>query len=231
MNYMHGIFSKIYLYNSYFFLDLQKIKNYKNSIIKKIRRNSIVAEKKKKIFSFLTILKKMYSILVAGISWQAMGILILILIFSFSISTKVTRIETRLETQLEPLLKADLPTKIVKAELNIENLRSIVKSQSDFLNNLVVQNLFYQLDYLKENTINSLNPEIEDGLNVFLEKMQEEEFIEINNSSKSEVHKIFEIIAKIGGIEKLMDLLETKDRNLAYGVVVLFVENYDFKKK
>ncbi|GAI89119.1 unnamed protein product, partial [marine sediment metagenome] len=59
---------------------------------------------------------------------------------------------------------------------------------------------------------------------------QEKEFMEINNSSISDVQKVIEIIVKIGGIEKLMDLLETKEKEIGYGVVILFVENYDFKK-
>lgn len=212
---MYGIFYNLYLYTLDFFLDLQKIKNYKNNIIKKNRGNSVVVEKKKKKPSSQGFAKILSG--AGGISWPTMGVLILLLSLIITTTVNVARIGTRLETQLTPLVNADLPKKI-----------STIETQSNMIFRLV---MFKDIvDQLKEDTIKYLNPEIKNGLIVFLEKMKEEEFTKINNSSQLEIQKVIEIIVEIGGIEKLMDLLGTKNHSFAYGVVFLFVENYDFSK-
>lgn len=224
---MYGIFFKPYFSNLNFFLDLQKIKNYKNNIIKKIRGNSIVAEKKRKKSSSRWSTDRIYGGVIGHLRarkvfWDFIVLIIALFVFTSSLSTKVTRVETA----IRPLLEADIPAKLGNIESDIENISITQRTQIDLLSNIIIfQNLFNQL---RENSKKILNPEIKDGLKAFLGKVQEKEFIEINNSSISDVQKVIEIIVKIGGIEKLMDLLGIKDKEIGYGVVILFVENYDF---
>lgn len=232
INYMYGIFSKPYFNNLNFFLDLQQIWNYKNSIIKKIRRNSIVAKKKRKKPSSPVVESAISGVGLVRKSDNNLGtltVILAILFFFFTISNTTSNKMTRIETQLEPIVKANLPLEISKLKSSVNSINKILDSQSDLINHLSpTQNFFTQA---KGITIIRLNPTITDGVKIFLEKMQDEEFIKIRNSSKSKTQKVIEIIAKIGGIEKLMDLLETKDSNLSYGVVALFVEDYAFNLK
>ncbi|GAG73100.1 unnamed protein product [marine sediment metagenome] len=79
-----------------------------------------MAEKKKKKFSLREFLSRIYDLVAKEISWQAIGILLIILFFIFTTSNKVTRIET----QLEPLVTANLLTAIAKIDLKVENIRS-----------------------------------------------------------------------------------------------------------
>lgn len=154
--------------------------------------------------------------------WDFIVIILALFIFTSSLSTKMTRVET----QIKPLLDANVPVKIANIESDIKNIYVFQETQSEMLSNIFIfQNFFYKL---KEETKNYLNPKINDGLKAFLGKMQEKEFMEVNNSSISEVQKVIKIIVKIGGMDKLVDLLEIKDHMLGLGVVILFVENYDF---
>ncbi len=224
---MYGIFYNLYLYTLDFFLDLQKIKNYKNIIIKKIRRNNIMAQEKKKKSSPRWSTDRFYGgvtgyLKARRVFWDFILVIIALFILTSSLSTKMTRIDT----EIKPLLAANIPVKIANIESDIKNIYIFQQTQSEMLSNIFIfQNFFNEL---KEETKKYFNPKINDELKAFLGKMQEKEFMEINNSPISEIQKVIEIIIKIGGMDKLMDLLETKDRMLGLGVVILFVDNYNF---
>jgi hypothetical protein len=148
-------------------------------------------------------------------------------------------------TKLDYLWKADIPTKIevMGEKMNsvkdsIAELKEDTKKNTEILNrvSLKVDDLW---EYRKTRTMEleelvldfskkySGNPHDFVYTNSFLFKMKSDDIKEILDSSASHAEKIFTIIEKVGGVERLAKLLETEDLLKSFGVFVSFVEQYN----
>lgn len=147
--------------------------------------------------------------------------------------------------KLNYLWEADLPRKIDAMGKDVKNMQDsmadleettrknteILNGLSDKVNDLweyrKTRTMLLEKTVLDFSIRYSENPLDFMYTNSFLLKMKSDDIKEILDSSASHEEKIFTIIEKVGGVEKLAKLLEREDLLKSFGIFVSFVEQYN----